>query len=243
MNPKSVSESKEYLLTKLDELKIASDAAGQEDMFHDAAEKVQTRASSLAQRLDTHEALADAGLASKRPQWTKRVRKHLARLQDRLNDNPLNFKGGGQNAPYDNLLKGSVELTKELRTIDEQSWRLWLAELPAPDEGWLDGMQSLPGLTDVVDRVRTGITHLKGLEKPPDDAAALDARLEKLKEVQAGLTTVEEKAEAFPNDVKDFFAAARLNRARLRHLTPEVLEWLDAQDLSKNVRVSFVTSS
>ena len=241
MSPRSVFESKEYFLAKLDELKIASDAVSQEDLFHGAVGKIEDRVSALTPRLDTHEALADAGLVSKRPQWTKKVRGHLTRLQDRLNDNPLKFKDGGQSAPYKNLLEGSVELTRELREIDEQSWRLWLDELPAPDEGWLDGMQSLPGLTDIVDRVRSGITHLKGLERPPDDAAELDARLEKLKDAQAGLTMLEEKAEAFPNDVKKFFAAVRLNRARLRHLTPEVLEWLDAQDLSQNVRVSFVT--
>ena len=116
-------------------------------------------------------------------------------------------------------------------------------ELPAEIKK-LSFEDALEQLEKIVDGLETGEGKLDQAIQSYERGALLKRHCEaKLKEAQAGLTTLEEKAEAFPDDVKEFFAAVGLNRARLRHLTPEVLEWLDAQDLSRNVRVSFVTSS
>jgi hypothetical protein len=109
-------------------------------------------------------------------------------------------------------------------------------DLPSIDEGFLKQVEMIPEYVQQVANIRVKRDNLlKGLDVKMMTPSQLDEFLDS-REALRSLTDQLLPAE-FPNEVLDFFKAARHGGAPLDKFTNTVREWLSKRDQLKNVRV------
>jgi hypothetical protein len=134
-------------------------------------------------------------------------------------------------------LKRSLEkVRKDLSSAVEKALESVNRDLPSIDESFLKLVELIPGYATRVARIREERDRLhRGTDLKSKNAEELEQFLDRrdaLRELADQLDPAE-----FPEDVLEFFKAARRGGAPLEKFTDSVQEWLSQRGLLKNVRV------
>lgn len=146
----------------------------------------------------------------------------------------LNILKKGTEPPRKNQIK---QLAEEARTQEEQLKKNWKRHVIINTQDSLGVLNNIKGILDDSSKINEVIIKIEVLKSqwPVSNKTLQDltATLEKALQIMQDLNAGE--------DVQKFLELVSARKARLSDLKPEILSWLQKQQLTKNLEITFAS--